>query len=132
MDIGAKSLAHLSPPHIRNSMQRQAIIQLIIVQQIFPDTVNNKVEQLMLLVKEKSDGQVSNLLFRVFGGGYEIDSFQVAEIDVPSEDVDVEELNRHQQKTGHEQCPSQLLPCTHTSSCGIHSDCRLPCHVSMG
>lgn len=41
----------------------------------------------MLFVKEKSNGQVANLLLRVLVRRDEIDSFEMAEVDVPAEDV---------------------------------------------
>jgi hypothetical protein len=44
-------------------------------------------EKFMLLVKEESHGEVTNLLFGVFAGRDKVDGFEVAEIDVPTKDV---------------------------------------------
>ena len=46
----------------------------------------------MLLVKEEGNGKISNLFFRVFGSRDEVDGFKMSEIDVPSENVYVQEL----------------------------------------
>lgn len=46
----------------------------------------------MLFVEEKRDGEIANLLFGVLCPGHKIDSFKVTKIDVPSENVDVEQL----------------------------------------
>jgi len=43
-------------------------------------------------VEEQRHGQVTNLLLGVFVCRYEVDSFEVAKIDVPAQDVDVEKL----------------------------------------
>lgn len=44
-------------------------------------------------MEEQGHGQVTNLLFRVLVRRYEVDSFEVAEIDVPSQDIYVQELS---------------------------------------
>jgi hypothetical protein len=46
----------------------------------------------VLLVQEQGDGEVSNLLLRVLGGRDEVDRFEMSEIDVPPENVDVQQL----------------------------------------
>lgn len=43
--------------------------------------------QFVPFVKEQGHRQVSNLLFRVFIGGYKVDRFEMAEIDIPPQDV---------------------------------------------
>lgn len=47
----------------------------------------------MLFVQEESDCQVTDLFFRVLPSRYQVDGFEVAEIDVPAKDVDVQELH---------------------------------------
>jgi hypothetical protein len=59
------------------------------VQEVLSHAIDNQVQQLMLLMKEERHGQVPNLLLRVLGGRYEVDGFEVTEIDVPSQNVDV-------------------------------------------
>ena len=46
----------------------------------------------MLLMEEKRDGQVPDLLFRVLGGRDEVDGLQVTKIDIVALDVDVQQL----------------------------------------
>ncbi len=92
MYIPAQSLPHLPPSNIGNSMQGQTIEQLVILQQILPDAIHNQVKQLMLLVQEQRDRQIANLLLRVLVRTDQVDCLQVSEVDVPSEDVDVQQL----------------------------------------
>lgn len=73
-------------------MQCQTIVQLIVVQQIFLDTIHHQVQEVVFFVKKKRHGQISDLFFRVLRCGDKIDSFEVAKIDVPSQDVDIEKL----------------------------------------
>lgn len=68
-------------------MQRETVVELIVIQQVLPDAVNNQVQEFVFLVEEEGDGEVSNLFFRVFGRRDEVDGFEVSEIDVPSENV---------------------------------------------
>lgn len=46
----------------------------------------------MLLMKEQRDGQISNLLLRVFTGGYQVDGLQMPEIDIVALYVNIQEL----------------------------------------
>lgn len=62
------------------------------VEEVFPYAVDNQVQQFVLFVEEQGHGKVSDLLLGVFIRGYEVDGFEMAEIDVPSEDVYVQEL----------------------------------------
>lgn len=48
----------------------------------------------MLLVEEQGYGEVPNLLFGVFVGRDQVDSFEMAEIDIPAKDVYVQQLRR--------------------------------------
>ena len=89
VDIPAKGFPHLSPAHIGNGMQRQTVVEFIVTSQILPYAVDNEMEKLMLLVKKQGHGQVANLLLGVLGRGNEIDGFQMTEVDVPAQDVDV-------------------------------------------
>jgi hypothetical protein len=49
-------------------------------------------EQFVLFVKEESHGKVSNLLFGVLISGDEVDSLEVSEVDIPPEDVYIQQL----------------------------------------
>lgn len=57
------------------------------VSQILSDAVYHQMQQFMLFVEEKGHGKVSDLLLGVFGRGDKIHSFQMTEIDIPSEYV---------------------------------------------
>lgn len=92
MYIGAQSLSHLPTSDISNRMQRKTVEQFIMVQEIFANTVDNQMEQLMLLVEEKSDGQIANLLLRIFSCRDEVYSLEVPKVDIPAENVDIEQL----------------------------------------
>jgi len=92
MYIPTQRLPHLPPSYIGNSMQCQTIEQLIILQQILPDAIHNQVKQLMLLVQKQGNRQIANLLFRVLVRTDQVDRLQVSEVDVPSENVDVQQL----------------------------------------
>src|ERR1700743_2833429 len=50
-------------------------------------------EEVMLLVEEQGDCEVADLLFRVFRRGDQIDSFELAEIDVVALNVYVEQFS---------------------------------------
>lgn len=90
MDLISQSLTHLLTTDIGNRMQRQTIIQLIIIQQILPNTINNQMQQFVLLVQEQRNGQVPNLLLGILGGRDEIDGLEMAEINIIPLDIDVE------------------------------------------
>lgn len=92
MNIRSQSLTHLPPTNISNSMQRQAIIQLIIIQQVLPNTINNQMQQLMLLMQKQRNGQIPNLLFRILGTRNQIHSLKMSEIHIISLDIDIEQL----------------------------------------
>jgi len=61
-----------------------------VIIQVLSYAVDDQMQQLVLFVEKKCDGQVPNLLFRVFGAGHEVDGFEMAKIDVPSENVNIE------------------------------------------
>ena len=92
MYIPAQSLPHLPPSNIGNSMQCQTIEQLIILQQILPDAIHDQVKQFMLLVQKERHRQIANLLLRVLVRTDQVDCLQVSEVDVPPEDVYVQQL----------------------------------------
>ena len=92
MYVSTQRLAHFSSTNICDRMQSQAIEQLIVPQQIFPYTIDDQMKQLMLLVKKKSHRQVSDLLLRILGGRYEVDSLQMSEVDIPSQNVNVQKF----------------------------------------
>ena len=90
MDITAQCFAHFPAAHVGNSMQSQTVVQFVDVVEILPDTVDDEVQELMLLMEEECDGKVTDLLLRVFGCGDEIDRLEMAEVDIPSEYVCVQ------------------------------------------
>jgi len=92
VDFGAKRLAQLLAADVRNGMQRQAVVELVVVQQVLADAVDHQMEELVLLVQEQRDGEVADLLLRVLGGRDEVHGLEVAKVDVPAEDVDVQQL----------------------------------------
>jgi hypothetical protein len=63
-----------------------------VVQQVLPYTVHNEVQKFVLFVEEQRHGQVTDLLFGVLVRRYEVDSFEVAKVDVPSQNINVQEL----------------------------------------
>lgn len=62
------------------------------VEQIFANTVDDKVQQFVLLVEEQRHGQITDLLLRVLVGRDQVDSLEMTKIDVPAQDVDVQQL----------------------------------------
>ena len=60
------------------------------IHEILPYAVDYEMQKLMLLMEEKGNGQVSYLLFGVLCGGNEVDGLKMSEIDIPSENVDVQ------------------------------------------
>lgn len=89
MDLGAQSLTHLPASDVRDSVQRQTIEELIVVKKILSYAVHDKMQELVFLVEEERHGQVADLLLGVLVGRDEVDGLKVAEIDVPSENIDV-------------------------------------------
>jgi hypothetical protein len=77
-------------------MQRQAVEQLIVIQQILPNAVNHQMQKLVFLVQEQRHGKVANLFFGVLGCRDEVDGFEMPKVDVPAQDVYVEELMQSQ------------------------------------
>lgn len=92
MDVGTQRLSHLSSSNIGDGVQRQTVVELIIVQEILLDAVDDQVQEIVGFVQKQGDGEVADLLFRVFCRRDEIDSLEVTKVDVPSEYVDVQEL----------------------------------------
>lgn len=92
MDLGAESLPHFPSSYIGNGVQCQTVEQLVVIQQILPYAVHDKVQQLMLLVEEQSHGKIANLLLRVFLCRDQVDGLEMAKINIPAQNVDVEEL----------------------------------------
>lgn len=60
--------------------------------QVLPYAVDHKMEKLVLFMEEQRHCEIADLLLRVFGGRDEVDRFQVAKVDIPPKDVDVQEL----------------------------------------
>jgi hypothetical protein len=75
-------------------MQCQAVVQFVVVHKVFSDAVDDKVYQLVLLVQEEGNGEVSDLLLRVFRGRDKIYCLKMSEAHIPTEYVYVEELWR--------------------------------------
>ena len=92
MYIPTQRLAHLPTPHIRDRMQRQTIEQLIMIEQILAYTVHNQMQQLMLFMQKQRHSQVPNLLLGVLIRRDQIDRLEMAEIDIPAQDVDIQQL----------------------------------------
>jgi hypothetical protein len=92
VNIATQGLSHLSASDIRNGMKSQAIVKLIDAHKILPNTIDNQMEEFVLLVEEERHGEISNLLLRVFGCGDQVDGFEVTKVDVPAENIDVQQL----------------------------------------
>lgn len=92
MYVPTQRLSHFSSTHIGYGMQRQTVVELIVTGQILPNAVYHQMQKLMLFMQEQSHSQVSNLFLRILVGRDEIDGFEVAKVDVPAEDVDVQQL----------------------------------------
>jgi len=52
----------------------------------------------MFFVEEQCHGEIPYLLLRILVGGDEVDGLQMAEVDIPSEYIDVQELRTSQRK----------------------------------
>lgn len=92
MHLVAQGLAHFSSADIGYCVQGQAVEQLIVVEEVLSYAVDDQVEELVLLVQEEGHGQVADLLFGVLVGGDEVDGFEVAKVDIPTENINVQEL----------------------------------------
>lgn len=92
MHLSAQRLSHLPATHVRDRMQGETVEELIVVEQIFPDAVDDQVQQLVLLVEEEGHGQVPDLLLGILVGRDQVDGLEVAKVDVPAEDVDIQQL----------------------------------------
>src|SRR4051812_4660864 len=92
MHLPAQGLPHFPASDIGNGVKSEAVEQLVVVKQILPYTIHHQMKELVLFVQEERHGEVPYLLLRVFVGGDEVDGFQVSEIDVPAQNVDVQEL----------------------------------------
>lgn len=73
-------------------MQCQTVEQLVVVQQIFSDAIDHKMKKLMLLVEEECHGQISDLLLGILLRRNQVHGLEVAEVDVPSQDIDIQQL----------------------------------------
>ena len=92
MYIATQGFSHFSATDIRDRMKGETIVKFVVVQQILSDAVHDQVQELMLLVEEECNSEVTYLLFRVLGRGDEVDSFQVSKVDIVSLYIDVEKL----------------------------------------
>lgn len=89
MDLCTQGLAHLPSSDVGDGVQRQAVVQLVVVEKVLPYAVHDEMQELVFLVEEQSHGQVADLLLGVLVRRDEVDRLEVAKVDVPSEDVDV-------------------------------------------
>lgn len=89
MNIGGKRFTHLAPTHIRDSMQCETVMELIITDQILPDTVDDQMQQFMLLMQKQRHRKVPNLLFRIFVRRDQVDRFEVSKLHLIPLYVDV-------------------------------------------
>lgn len=92
MNLRTQRLTELFASNISYGMQRQAVVQFMVIKQILSDTVHDQVEQLMLFMQEQGNRQITNLLLGILGGRDEIHSLEVAEIHIIALDVNVEQL----------------------------------------
>ena len=92
MNISAQRLAHLPPSDIGNGMKCKTIEKLVMVHEILPYAIHNKMEEFVLFMKEQCHGQVSYLLLRVSGGRDQIHGLEVPKVDIPAQNIDVEQF----------------------------------------
>ena len=104
MYIPTQCFPHLPSTNIGNRMECQAVVQLIVIQQILSDAVDDKVQQLMLFVKKEGNSKISYLLFGILSRGDEVDRFEMPEIDIPAKNVDVEKLSTPRQSSRPRLC----------------------------
>ncbi len=50
--LRAQSFAHLPASHIGNGMQGKAVKQFVVIEEVFPDAVDDEMEELVLFVEE--------------------------------------------------------------------------------
>lgn len=62
------------------------------IQKVLANTVDDEVEELVLFVKEQGNRQVANLLLRVLARRNEVDSFEMTKINIPAQNINVQEL----------------------------------------
>jgi hypothetical protein len=92
-------------------MQRQTVVKLVVVHKVLPDTVDNQMYEFVLFVEEQCDCEVTNLLLRVFGGRDEVYCFEMPEVYIPAQDVDVQKFaNVFLLLVAIEAAVSELLP----------------------
>src|SRR6478752_8952321 len=89
MDLSIESFTHFSASHVRNRMEGETVEKLVMVEKILSNTVDDKMQELVFLVKEQRHGQISDLLLRVFIRRDQIDGLEVPEIDIPTQNIDV-------------------------------------------
>lgn len=92
MHIRTQRLSHFPTADVGNSMQSKAIVEFIMIKEILFDAIDNKMQKFVLLVEEEGNSKIADLLFRIFSRRYQVQCFKVAKVDVPSENIDVEQL----------------------------------------
>ena len=66
MNVATQGLAHFSSTHIGNGVQCETIVQLVVIEEVLPNAVDNKMEEVMLLVEKQGNSEIADLFFRVF------------------------------------------------------------------
>ena len=92
MYFRAQGLAHLPAADVGDGVQSEAVEQLIVIQQVFSNAVDDEMKQLMLFVQEQGHGEVADLFLRILVRRDQVDRFKVTEIDVPSQNIDIKQL----------------------------------------
>lgn len=92
VNLAAQGLAHLPATDIGNRMEGKAVEELVVVEEVLSYAVDDQMQEFVLLVEEKRHGEVANLLLRVLVGRDQVDRLEMAKVDVPPQNVDVEKL----------------------------------------
>ena len=92
MNVRGQCLAHLPSSNVRDRVQSQAIVEFIVIIQVLPNAIDDKMQKFVLLVQEEGDRKVTDLFLGVFRGRDKVQRFEVAEVDVPSQDIYVQQL----------------------------------------
>lgn len=92
MNVKGQGFTHLLSSYIGDSVQSQAVVEFVDIGQILANTVDNQMQQLMFLMQKQCNSQITNLLLRVLCSRDKVDSLEMAKVDVPAQDVDVQQL----------------------------------------
>jgi hypothetical protein len=81
------------------------------------------VQQFVLFMEEECNGKIAYLFFGIFSRWDKVDGFEVAKVDIPAENVDVEKLLQASAVTPRPdltEINAAITPCKRISSSGIH------------